>query len=502
MGSMSFLLPNPLPGGAASALEGACVASAGYHDQTPGATTVTVADGVLTLTRDQDESGYLMVPWPVEPFGTLVVSTSTLRERAEPYRLLVELARGKLNQVRSQTAEWQSIGLRTDPAFERAVAEAGRQFARALLAPVPAESDALATRVLERAHTLADQLAREYTAQVFDTRERSEGRLDTRLAARYLRAPQRAAAAEYGRAFNAAAVSFRWCDIEPAESQYDWAETDAAVGAAVAAGLPVTIGPVIDLAPGVVPGWAAGWAADLPTLAACMCDFLETALNRYKGDVRRWVVCAGFNQADALGLVDDDRLRLAYRLFEAAAQVDSGLELVLSVAQPWGEYLARADQTISPLTFPDDLMRAGVRLSGVELEIRSGVRPRGSLPRDLLDTARLLDVFGMLGLPLEVVLGLPSSDDPDPRAIDHGRTVGALPGGRTRATPEGQAEWGASFAALAVCWPQVRAVTWDHWTDAEPHLVPHGGLLDPTGRPKPLLARLRSLRTARLAPEL
>jgi hypothetical protein len=120
---MSFLLPNPLPGAAAAVLGEACVASVGYHDQTPGPATVHIADGRLTLTRTTNESGYLTVPWPVEPFGTVVVSTTTLREREEPYRLLVELARGKLNQVRTQTAEWQSIGLRTAPEFDRAVAE-------------------------------------------------------------------------------------------------------------------------------------------------------------------------------------------------------------------------------------------------------------------------------------------------------------------------------------------------------------------------------------------
>ncbi|HEY1191389.1 MAG TPA: hypothetical protein VGE74_27390, partial [Gemmata sp.] len=46
MGSMSFLLPNPLPGAAAAGLGEACVASVGYHDQTPEPTVVTVADGV------------------------------------------------------------------------------------------------------------------------------------------------------------------------------------------------------------------------------------------------------------------------------------------------------------------------------------------------------------------------------------------------------------------------------------------------------------------------
>jgi hypothetical protein len=497
MGSMSFLLPNPLPGVAATTLPDACLASTVNHlDQTPAPTTVHISDECLTLTRTPNESGYLLVPWSVEPFGTLVVSTTTLRERHEPYRLLVELSRGKLNQVRGQAVEWQGLGLRTGPDFDRALVDATRTFGRAALAATPTEADALATRVLEQAHGLADRLVRDYVDQRLATRHGSEGLLDTRLAARHARALRGAALDEYTRAFNAASVTFRWRDVEPNEAQYDWTEADAAVAAAVAAGLPVTIGPVIDLAPGMLPAWATGWESDLPALAAFMCDYLETAVNRYKGDVRRWIICAGFNHTDALGLGDDDRKRLAFRLFEAAAQVDPNLELILSVAQPWGDYMVTELQT-APVTFPDDLMRAGVRLAAVELEFRAGTRPRGSFPRDLLDTARVLDAFGVLGLPLEILLSLPSSADADRLAADHKQTVWRH-GGRADPSPEGQAEWGASLAALALCWPQVRAVTWDHWSDAEPHLVPFGGLLDATGRPKPLLARIRALRTEHL----
>ena len=52
--------------------------------------------------------------------------------------------------------------------------------------------------------------------------------------------------------------------------------------------------------------------------------------------------------------------------------------------------------------------------------------------------------------------------------------------------------------ALALASPDVRAVTWDHWSDAEMHLTPCGGLLDADGRAKPLLSRLRTLRSAHL----
>jgi hypothetical protein len=498
MGSTTYLLPNPLPGPAAATLADACIASTvGYFDQSPVPTGLLVAPDRLVLTREQNESGFLVIPWPVEPFGTLVVSSTTLIQREEPYRLVLELARGKLNQVRAQAAEWHSQGVLTGTDFKLALTETTRLFGRAALAQTPAECDALAARVLEKAHGLADRLVRDYVEHQLTTRRASEGALDTRLSARYGRAPVGQAFTDYERTFTAANVCFRWRDVEPAAGQYEWEEADAAVAAAQAAGLPVTIGPVIDLAPGMLPGWATAFQADLPAMATCMCDYLETVVSRYRDDVRRWIVCAGFNHADAFGLCDDDRLRLAFRLFEAAAQVDPNLELILSVAQPWGDYQVSDDQTISPVTFPDDLIRAGVRLKAVELEFRIGARPRGSLPRDLLDTARILDVFGMVGPDLEVVLSLPAADGTDPRAADHEQSVWRA-GWETGPTPEGQAEWGASVAALALAWPKVRSVTWDNWSDADPHLIPFSGLLDASGVPRPLLARLHGLRTEHL----
>ena len=78
-------------------------------------TRVRIENRILHVSRDTDESGYLFLPWPVGPVGAMVTTTSTLRERAEPYNLMVELARGKLNQVRTQTGEWRRYAVRAMP---------------------------------------------------------------------------------------------------------------------------------------------------------------------------------------------------------------------------------------------------------------------------------------------------------------------------------------------------------------------------------------------------
>jgi hypothetical protein len=452
----------------------------------------------LVAARGSGDSGFLQLPWPVGRGGVLTASTATLRERDEPYDLVLELARGKLNQVRNQTADWREMGLQTPPEYDAELEEVHRLFGVAVLDRPAPHAAAAAAAVLDRSYRLADRLVRLYTEQMFASRLADEGRLPADLSARYAAPPAGAAAAEYRRAFTAARVGLRWRDVEPAESRYNWPAVDAALAAARANGLPVAFGPVIDLAPGTVPDWAGEWDGDLPTLAAFMCDYLETLIGRYKGEVRRWVVCGGCNHADGLGLRDDDRLRLAARLVEAALQLDPALDVVVGVAQPWGDYLAGEDQSIPPGVFAEDLVRTGLRIAAVEVEIRSGSRPRAGLPRDLLDTSRLLDSYSRLDLPpVEVLLGHPADAGADPAAAAHGEEPWAA-GPPDVLTPAGQADWGEAVAALALCKPGVRAVTWDHWSDADPHLTPSGGLLDAAGRPRPLLGRLRALRAAYL----
>jgi hypothetical protein len=497
MGSTSFLLPTPVPPAAAAVLDRACFA--GGFDQTPMPTRVKLRGNKLTLSKGTSESGYLLVPWPIGDGGAIVTTTATILERWEQYSLTVELARGKLGQVRGQAAEWRELGLRIPDEFDSELVAATHLFAAAVQAQPSAEAHATAEQVLRESHRLSDRLLGMYTLQVFDTRLVETGaRPDTRFAARFSSPPDPSLVDEYRRTFNAAQVAIRWRDVEPAEAEYDWSVPDRAVRMAKDAGLPVTVGPVIDIAPGMMPAWAAGWSGDFPTVAAFMCEYLETVLARYRKDVRRYVVCGGFNHADNLELSDDDRLRLAARLFEAAHRVDPSLELVLSLAQPWGDYLTNDEQTISPLAFADDLLRAGVGFQAIEVEVRNGVLPRGSLPRDLLDTCRLIDLFyKQFALPLEIVLSHPAGGGEDLRAEDHKQALW-LHAWEAGPGPDVQAVWGAGFAALALCKPQVRALTWDHWSDTDPHLTPNGGLVDTHGRPRPLLARLRALRAAHL----
>src|SRR5437588_10506074 len=109
MGTMTFTLPAALPAGVLPDLQRACVA--GGPDNMPWPTEVQVAPGRLTVRRTADDSGYLSVPWEIDGAGRLMGTTATLMERPAPYHLLVEQARGKVNQLRCQAADWVAGGL-------------------------------------------------------------------------------------------------------------------------------------------------------------------------------------------------------------------------------------------------------------------------------------------------------------------------------------------------------------------------------------------------------
>ena len=112
--------------------------------------------------------------------------------------------------------------------------------------------------------------------------------------------------------------------------------------------------------------------------------------------------------------------------------------------------------------------------------------------RGLLDASRLLDMYALLLPQLQVTLGYPSAESPDPLA-DQAYTVAAgnWQGGFS---PDLQGDWASDFASLAACKPSVKGVTWAQLTDGESHQFPHCGLLDSAGRGKPALAQLRMLR--------
>jgi len=495
MGTLNFLLPPDLPASVHAELERASIA--GGQEHMPYHTQATLQNGQLSLARTVQESGHVLSPWDVPGYGRLLLPSATLMERPAPYHLAKELARGTINHVRCQTAEWIQSGLAMRPNLDDYIREATHAFGKTLISQDADETTRLAQEALVLGCRAAEELVATYARQVFQIRHQRLPRLETLLGCRLTGVPR---SAEMQRAvadtFNAAVVHVPWNVIEPSEGNLHWQPFDDVIDFVQGNGQTVLAGPLIDFSGYGLPDWL--WAKELDLTLRCdyMSEFIDRIVLRYKGRVKHWQLTAGSNLAGVVARSEDELLWLTLRLIETARQTNADAEYSVGLAQPFGDYLAVHEQTNSPLAFADALLRTGVKLTALELEFIMGLDPRGSYCRHSLDFSRIIDLYSYLGIPLLLTVGYPSDSQTDPIADKEPRaTAGYWHSGFSS---ECQAEWVDQFVSLGLAKPMVRGVMWSDFDDGLPHQFPHVGLVDAQGNPRPALQRMLDLRREHL----
>lgn len=452
-------------------------------------TRIEVEGPVVGCRRSSSESSKFHVAWPVPGFGRPVLQTTSLPERDEPYLLPLELARGKIVQIRNQSAAWELAGMQLPPELAPMVKSAYRAFSRAATEQSDVSTSArYASEALRESCRAAEVLCQGFTAQALAGRHQRYPHLPASLGCELggVLSPEQSDL--FCAAFNAVTIPVRWTQIENSEGNYNWDTVDQMAAWAEHQRLILRGGPLIDLGPRGLPEWLARWEHDVFNLQSFVCDFVETAIARYVGRIRLWEIAGRFNTGGALTLSEESRLSLVVRVLEVARQVDEEAQLWLRVDQPWGEYQARGQHRLSPLQVVDALMRSGVSLAGVNLEIATGYQPRGTPYRDLLDFSRLIDSWAVLGVPLHVTLAAPSSPEHDPRATSD---LEIDPRAWPQACDETQqSQWLDRCLPLLMAKPAVAGVTWSSFSDADPHEFPRSGLLNADGTPKAALERI------------
>ncbi|MEM9644103.1 MAG: glycoside hydrolase family 10, partial [Planctomycetota bacterium] len=360
-------------------------------------------DAKLTITRSIDASGKLHLVCPVGQLGDRSLSTCSLREVDRPYLLYVELARGSCFRVQSQADAWQRAGLALEPRFEESLLTGTKQFLDAV--SLLDDADRASSKAIEAIETLesaCDLLGDSYTKQSLAFRKRQEPQIGTLLAGTLIPpAPSRSKhEKEYCTTFNAAAVRLNWADIENDAGRYDYDDAKRSIQWCADNQIRVIGGPLLDFRERMMPHWLYLLEDDFEALLAAIVQFTERTVTELRGTVQLWNAASGLNSKGPISVDDEKSMRIALGILQTIRRLDPGTPAIMSFDQPFGEYLSKDRNGISPLHFADAIARSGLGMAGIGLDIRFNYESQSTFERSAVDFGLMIDRWATLGLPL------------------------------------------------------------------------------------------------------
>ncbi len=452
----------------------------------------------FSIGREIEESGKLNIVWPTACMGNLCLCTTSLRISDEPYSLVVELARGTVYRLKAQTAEWQRIGLKLPDDFFALAESSLCELLHSLTSGGQSDSQQLrAQAAIDQAVEASVALSEAFSAQALDARRNNEGRLATLLGARVdADASLPSVGDAINTAFNLVSLPADLGTVESESGAKQYAAFDAQVSWAEQSDHKICVGPLVDFRRGRLPQWMVLLEQGFESILQTACEHARVTVERYLGKAHLWNCAAGLNVPGDMAWTDEEILRMAVSLIETVRRADQRSPVLLTIDQPWSEYLRDKDHGISPLHFADALIRADLGLSGLALEMNFDSWPGGSFPRDPTEVSRLIDRWSMLGLPIMVILSSPTSHPTNPptASADSSRvSQWKMPPPATAQTSAAQFQ-PDTIIRLLMSKPSVHAIIWNGLNDERPAHQPGHGLWNAQGQAKPILAELAKLR--------
>ncbi len=366
-----------------------------------------VEGGLLSITRPVDTSGKLFLTCPTKGLGYRTLSTCSLMPNTAEtaYPLFLELARGSCFRARIQSSTWQRAGLSLGDRFDQLLKMGTGQFLDSAERKhdLAASSEAAMTAIATLEQSIAD-LGESFSLQSIAYRKQREPQLGTMLAGSVVPpAPTLSTLVQrFEKAFNSAAVRLDWGTIESDAGRFDFAAADRTLAWCGERGMRVIAGPLLDFRKSMMPPWLYLIEDNFDSFVSSVTGYVEKVVERYRGSIHLWNCASGLNTPGPVRLDDEQVMRLAVAILQTVRRADPNTPAIISFDQPFGEYLAKHRDGISPLHFADAIARSGLGMAGVGLDLRLNYTDDATLPRSAVEVGQLIDRWATLGMPMLV----------------------------------------------------------------------------------------------------
>ena len=458
------------------------------QDDVPVAADIHYSGGLLRCLKRTPGLGGLVLLWPVNGVGQIMLNTTRLEEREEPYNLNLELARSRLMRLMQKREDWGLFDFDGTDDLAKITAEATDAFLEAMSTEDQAKAAELADESLAKSVDVADKWTQFCSRILLDRRKQAGAIHSTWMACginpacvneKYRQRLQEG----FGHFY----LPVNWRDIEPAEREFNWQRTDEWIDWLTKERLPVRCGPLISLSARNLPDWVYLWENDFEGIRDLMYEHVQRIVGRYADRVAAWDVVSGINAENPFKFSFEQLIELTRVAALATKRLAPRCSAIIELTQPWGEYRAKNMQTVPAAMFADMAVQSGVNFDALGVKLHLGIGTDGQFMRDFFQISSLLDEFASLGKPLRITgVEVPSDIKADPNDA-WGGSMTAKTGGYWRRPwdEKTQAKWLKSFVNLAISKPFIESVCWSDLSDAHAHSLPHSGLLKADYSPKP-----------------
>ncbi|MCZ6684200.1 MAG: endo-1,4-beta-xylanase [Planctomycetota bacterium] len=375
------------------------------NDNVPVRGDLRFADGEIICEPRSRGPVALSVMWPVKGFGRIMLETTRLMERPEPYNLHVELARGRLVRISQKREDWGLFDFPEGESLYREVDAARDLLVEAITAPDEVTAARFGEAAVEASVLVGSRLGI-FHADVFLRRRRSSNQMGKRpfgcrVSLANLDEPYIQRVSE---AFDFSVVSFRWCDLEPREGENDWSRVESCLRALRNRKMHIRGCSLVSFEKSNLPHWTYLWEGDYEHMQDCLTRHLKRALTKFGSQVHAWEIISGIHAHNDFHFTFEQLMDLTRMSAMMAKQLAPRSASIIGITLPWGEYYTLDQRTIPPMLYAEMVVRNGINFDAFGLELRFGATGKETFVRDPMQISSMLDAFGSLGKPLHVTV--------------------------------------------------------------------------------------------------
>jgi len=386
----------------------------------PQLSQIEIQGDLLLVRPGIKGTGTVHIPMVHPRYGVMLRSTETLMQRSRPYLLLKELGRGELACILRLLHEWKTFGFIPSEALGREIHDLVHSFG------IMATSDETlpatgrtALELFQRLDAMGMHLVDQYFEQVVEALQKKQSPLpplgiflDRNVAEESFEKfhsvlNNKLVRPVFDEAFQSVAAPPSWKSVERLPGKFHWEPVDRYFKFVEQLGKKLVVGPILSFKPDSVPQWVREKIDSHETFEEAAVRYTVEFAKRYARQGSHWIIAADFFSSPECGFSIGRGVALICDLIREVKYTIRDKDLLVTVDQPCGDYYRTNDCPLPFIAIVESL--ASVRsLDGFLLDLKLGMEPQETLPRNPMLLSRLLDQWGIWGKKLFVSLSVPS----------------------------------------------------------------------------------------------